>query len=93
LRSLDGIAIAVQFAPELVLVDLQLPDVSGHVVARQLRQRAGRSISIVAITGGDSTSLALAGAFDEHARKPVSAARLYQLLDIARDAARTPSDF
>lgn len=84
----DGIAIARELSPEIALVDIQLADVSGHVVARELRKQALQRIHIVAVSGADSWRLPFAAVFDEHARKPMSAARLYQLLDTARDAAR-----
>jgi hypothetical protein len=40
----------------------------------------------VGITGGDARQLPFSGNFDQHAIKPISAARIYQLLDVAREA-------
>lgn len=84
----DAIEISRSFLPELALVDIQLPDISGFVVARRLRQQCGRRLNLVAMTGGDISQLRFAGCFQQHARKPVSAARLYQLIDEARDASK-----
>lgn len=85
-RGHDAIEVAMGFEPELALVDIQLPDISGFAVAKQIRRLAGRRVNIIAITGGDARKLPLTGNFDQHALKPVSAARLYQLIDAARDA-------
>jgi CheY-like chemotaxis protein len=82
----EATTLASEFAPELALVDIQLPDISGFAVAKQLRKQAGRRINIVAITGGDARKLPLAGGFDQHAVKPVSASKLYQLIEVAREA-------
>ena len=86
-RGDDAIALAAGFEPQLAILDIQLPDTTGFAVARALRQRAGRRLHIVAITGGDR-ALGLTGNFDQHAHKPVTAARLYQILDVAREALR-----
>ena len=84
-RGYDAIALAAVFDPQLAILDIQLPDTTGFVVARTLRQRVGRRLHIVAITGEDR-ALGLTGNFDQHAYKPVTAARLYQILDVAREA-------
>lgn len=84
----DALQVAVEFVPDLALVDLHLPDMSGFSVAKQLRKQSGRRINIVAITGGDAPRLAFAGGFDQHERKPVSAARLYQLIEAARETSK-----
>lgn len=85
-RGAEAIEVAADFVPELALVDIQLPDMSGFAVAKQLRKQSARRMHIVAITGGDARQLPYAGGFDQHAVKPVTAARLYQLIDAARDA-------
>jgi CheY-like chemotaxis protein len=87
-RGEDALEVSRSFVPELALVDLQLPDISGFIVARRLKQLCGRRVNLVAITGGDTSQLRFAGCFHQQARKPVSAARLYQLIDVARDASK-----
>jgi CheY-like chemotaxis protein len=87
-RGAEALAVAAEFVPELALVDIRLPDVSGFAVAKQLRKQSARPVNIVAITGGESRQLPFAGAFDQHARKPVTPAQLYQLIDTAREAIR-----
>lgn len=87
-RGSEAIDVARDFVPQLAIVDIQLPDVSGYAVAKQLRRQCGRRINIVAITGGDGRQLPFSGGFDQHARKPVSAARLYQVIEAAREATK-----
>lgn len=83
-----AIEVATTFVPELAFIDLQLPDISGFAVAKKLRQHSGRRVKLVAITGGDVRQLRFAGGFDEHAQKPVSAARIYQLMEAAHETAK-----
>ena len=46
-----GIALAGTIAPSLVLLDIQLPGMDGHAVARELRRLAPlRDVPIVAVT-------------------------------------------
>jgi DNA-binding response OmpR family regulator len=85
-RGEEAIAISRRFVPEVAFVDVRLPDISGFIVAKRLRQQHGRRVNLAAITGGDMSKVRLAGCFDQHACKPLSAARVYQLLEAARDA-------
>ncbi len=89
LRGSAALEIAQTFLPELAILDIQLPDINGHRVAKELRKNFGRRVYIVAITGGDASQLPFASNFDQHALKPVSAAHLYQLIDVAHEALRT----
>jgi two-component system cell cycle response regulator DivK len=68
--------------PDLILLDLQLPDLSGYEVARRLkREAATRWIPVVAVTGfaleGDERK-ALASGCDGYVAKPI---RLRPFLD------------
>ena len=46
---------AEKFEPDVVLLDLHLPDVSGYEVARELRRRAGKRPLHIAAVSGSST--------------------------------------
>jgi DNA-binding response OmpR family regulator len=75
--------------PDLALIDIHLPDVSGLEIARQLRQTHGSSLPII-ICSGDSSLDALHALPDAGAthffHKPVSASRLMACL---KEAAKT----
>lgn len=79
----EGIEIALQCTPAVVLLDIGLPDISGHEVGRELRQRLGERTRLVALTGygqpQDRARTEAAG-FDAHVVKPVSPAALTELL-------------
>jgi two-component system cell cycle response regulator DivK len=71
----DGIALAIEHNPDLVLMDIQLPDVDGISALRQLRKEpATRAIPVVALTAfvmeADRQRLAAAG-FDGYLAKPI----------------------
>jgi len=81
--ALDGPAAldrAEQFAPQIVVLDLGLPGMSGYEVARQLRTRAATSKAlIVALSGYGHASArdeALAAGCDHHLLKPASIEQL-----------------
>jgi len=75
---------AASFAPEIVLLDLGLPEMDGYEVARRLRQRpAFVGVRIVALTGyGQSEDLRRSRevGFDDHLTKPVDFAALERVL-------------
>jgi len=79
--------------PDVVLLDLGLPDVSGYEVARELRRRAGRRpLHIAAVTGSshpDDRARTHAAGFDQHLVKPADAAKLRHVLYIADLRARS----
>ena len=70
------------FEPEVVLLDLGLPEPDGYEVARELRDKhAEKNILLVAVTGyrSDPARLKSAG-FDNHLIKPTSARQISELL-------------
>lgn len=89
----DALAQADTFEPDVVLLDLGLPDVSGYEVARELRRRAGRRpLHIAAVTGSshpDDRARTHAAGFDQHLVKPTDAAKLRHVLYIADLRARS----
>jgi signal transduction histidine kinase len=79
--GLDGLAAAEESAPDLVLLDIGLPDIDGYEVARRLRADARfKQVPLVALTGfcadADRARARMAG-FDEYLVKPVP----YQMLN------------
>jgi CheY-like chemotaxis protein len=80
-----ALAVASEFRPDVVLLDIGLPGMTGYEVARRLRATPGlESILLVAMTGygqdKDRRRSADAG-FDLHLVKPVDPATLRKLLD------------
>ena len=70
----EGVARAVAGAPEVVLVDVGLPDFDGMEVARRIRAAVGAGPFLVAMTGfarDEDRDEALAAGFDLHLSKPV----------------------
>jgi len=72
----DAIAVADEFRPECVLLDLGLPIMDGYEVARRLRERPyGTEIVLVALTGWAGQEIrnkAAEAGFDYHLVKPVN---------------------
>jgi signal transduction histidine kinase/ActR/RegA family two-component response regulator len=82
--SLEALAQAAGFAPELCLLDIGLPEMDGYELARRLRRHpATAHATLVAVTGygqdQDRRNSAAAG-FDHHLVKPVDMAALEKIL-------------
>ena len=90
----DGVSaleVAEVLRPNVVLLDLGLPNISGFEVARRLRASAwSTGVRLIAITGWgqerDRLRTQEAG-FDDHLTKPVDPEQLLSLLASARRAA------
>jgi two-component system CheB/CheR fusion protein len=80
----EALALGAQFRPEVVLLDIGLPDMSGYECASLLRKTDwGRDLLLVAMTGWGKTEdkhRAFAAGFDEHLTKPVDLDGLESLL-------------
>ncbi len=80
----EAIRSAAEFPPELVLLDLGLPDMNGLEVVREIqRQPAGARIPIVALTGhalDTDRAAALAAGCTGYLTKPINAATLLAAL-------------
>lgn len=83
-----ALELASRWLPQAVLLDIGLPGMSGHEVARRLRELLPPPLLLVAVTGygapGDQLASREAG-FDVHLTKPVDLDELQALL--ARHAA------
>jgi PAS domain S-box-containing protein len=82
--GLKGIEKAQAFRPQVVLLDIGLPDISGYEVAKRLRELPEtRQAFLVAISGyGQSEDLeqSKSAGFDRHLLKPVDPSNLSDLL-------------
>ena len=81
----EGVAAFDAFAPEVVLVDIGLPEMNGYEVARAIRSRAsGNGVRLIALTGygqPEDQRSSLEAGFDFHLTKPVAYDELRALLD------------
>ena len=81
--------------PQLIVMDLGMPDMDGYETARQIRLKArGRDVLLLALTGwGDAGRRTAQAGFDHHLTKPVDFAAIAALLQqhLAQRAASTPT--
>lgn len=70
----NGLELAQKVAPDLALLDIGLPDIDGLEMARRLRQRFGKHVRLVALTGygtEEDRCRSVDAGFDEHWVKPL----------------------
>lgn len=83
----DVMGAVSDFGPELVLLDLGLPDISGYEVAEQLRQAGHSDLAIIALTGFSHESArarTMESGFDAHLIKPVSLDQVFAAVNKTR---------
>jgi PAS domain S-box-containing protein len=80
----EGIAQARSFRPEVMLVDIQLPDSTGYEVVKRVRAEAwAEGVRFLAITGfgnAESEHLAREAGFEVRLVKPVDPHALYEVM-------------
>ena len=81
----EALELAKRVRPEIALLDIGMPDMSGYEVAEGIRREAwGKDLKLIAVTGWGQDSdkrRALAAGFDHHLTKPVDPAKLRPLLE------------
>jgi signal transduction histidine kinase/ActR/RegA family two-component response regulator len=86
----EGILLAEQFRPDVVLLDIGLPKLNGYEVAQRLRaSNWGKTLTLVAITGwglAEDKRRAMAAGFDRHLTKPVDVDELRSIVASLRSA-------
>jgi CheY-like chemotaxis protein len=80
---------ALEFRPDVMLLDIGMPELNGYDLARLLRKHFGReSLRLVAITGygtpQDRKKSSEAG-FDAHLTKPADVAMLQHMMELLFD--------
>jgi len=85
LTGATGVALVREVRPQVVLLDVGLPDLDGYEVCRQIRGELGRAARIIAVTGwgqaADKQRAAEAG-FDAHVTKPADPGTLRRYLTV-----------
>ncbi len=93
----EGIELARTFRPEVILMDIGLPEMNGHETARRIRQEpGGKNIVLIAVTGygqEEDRRRSLEAGFDYHLVKPLNFAELKNKLFELRAAAGKPRSF
>jgi CheY-like chemotaxis protein len=91
--GLSGVAMAIEQRPQVVLIDMQLPDIDGLEVLRRLRAEPGlresRMVALSANSVSEDISRALAEGFDDYWTKPIDFKLFLERLDALTDEART----
>ena len=79
----DGVRLAGQHEPDLILMDLQLPGIDGMEALRQIRggNAGGGAVPVLAVTASamdEDRDRAYAAGFDGYVQKPISVRGLQQ---------------
>ena len=87
-NGVEGIECARTFRPDVILLDIGLPQLNGYEVARRVRQEPwGKSIFLIAMTGfgqEEDRRRSVEAGFDDHMVKPIDLVELEKKLsDIA----------
>ncbi|WBY00381.1 PAS domain-containing protein [Ramlibacter tataouinensis] len=81
----EALQVAEQERPAIALLDIGMPDLSGHEVARRLRRSPwGRDMILIAATGwAQETDIrhSMEAGFDAHLTKPLNVARIDGLIE------------
>ena len=81
----EGLSAAAKSVPDVAILDIGLPDMDGHELARQLRRQLnGAECLLIAATAygrEEDIARSVAAGFDAHFVKPVPLIRFLQLID------------
>jgi len=77
----DGVRLAHEELPDLILMDLQLPGIDGTEALRQIRETEDSHVPVVAVTAfamNEDRDRAYESGFDGYVEKPISVRALPQ---------------
>lgn len=82
--GLQAIAIAEAFRPDVILIDISMPQVKGFETAKQLRNRPwSRGMALIAVSGNwdeEHEQLSREAGFDAHLIKPAPVKEIVDLI-------------
>jgi CheY-like chemotaxis protein len=89
-HPVEALRVASLFAPDLVLLDLELPGMDGWELGTRLREQAGsQSLQLVAVSGHEQEQdreRSRVARFDSHLVKPVDVNHVQQVIEaLSRD--------
>jgi CheY-like chemotaxis protein len=75
-----ALKLAESFRPDVALLDIGMPVMDGYELAARLRQGAGPTPRLIAITGYGADAVSAGADFDRHLMKPFDVDRLRELI-------------
>ncbi len=91
----EGIRLAAQHKPHLIISDIGMPDADGYDLIRRIRETPGlENIPAIALTGyarDEDRELALASGYNAHLAKPADLPRLLSLIQKLTEGVRNGS--
>jgi PAS domain S-box-containing protein len=82
--GMKALELAEEFQPDVVILDIGMPELDGYEIARRIRVRPwSQGVSLIALTGWGQASdreLAMQAGFDAHVVKPADPHRLQQIV-------------
>lgn len=83
-NSIDGIRLAAESNPDLIISDIGMPDLDGYELIRKLRATRGvEQVPAIALTGyvrEEDREVALAAGYNDHIGKPAEMSHLLDLI-------------
>jgi CheY-like chemotaxis protein len=78
--GVEALELAARMRPDIGLLDIGLPDMSGYEIAERIRHEAwGKDMILIAITGwgqAEDKRRAFASGFNHHLTKPIDPTKL-----------------
>lgn len=83
-EAMEGVRLATEYRPDLIISDIGMPDVDGYELMRMLRKTPGlEQVPAIALTGyarEEDRELALRAGYNAHISKPANMGRLLYLI-------------
>jgi signal transduction histidine kinase len=96
-NGVDALSAAAEYRPDVVLMDIGMPGMSGHEVARKMRENASlREVVLIAMTGYGrqvDREQSRAAGFDHHLVKPLDFDKLNEVLTAPTAGDKRPPAF
>jgi CheY-like chemotaxis protein len=84
----SAIKLAEEFLPEVILLDIGLPEMDGYEVCEKIRQQPwGETVQIIAMTGwgqAEDRQRSKAAGINDHLVKPIEIAKLSRVMNGAQ---------